>query len=83
MWKNKWTGVVLLTRWVWADWADRDIALGRAGCKKLKKRMIYPEALILWEDNDTTNTSQSCLKKLKLKDYDKVQERRRTVYEGS
>lgn len=54
MWKDKHTGLVLLTRWVLADWAHHD--------KKDPK--LYPEALILWGDGGTTNTSHPCLKVL-------------------
>lgn len=54
MWKDKHTGLVLLTRWALADWAHHD--------KKDPK--LYPEALILWGDGETTNTSHPCLKVL-------------------
>jgi len=54
IWKDKHTGLVLLTRWALTDWAHHD--------KKDPK--LYPEALILWGDGGTTNTSHPCLKVL-------------------
>lgn len=53
-WRDKHVGLVLMTRWVLADWLNYDR-------KDLK---LYPEALILWGDGDTTNTSHQCLKVL-------------------
>lgn len=50
---NKTVGLVLLTRWTLMDWADYE-----------EREKLYPEALILWEDGDTTNTSHACLKRL-------------------
>lgn len=52
IWRDKHVGLVLMTRWVLADWMRHD--------KEDPK--LYPEALILWGDGETTNTSQSCLK---------------------
>ena len=52
IWRDKHVGLVLMTRWVLADWDKFD----------KKEPKIYPEALILWGDGETTNTSQSCLK---------------------
>lgn len=52
IWRNKRIGLVLMTRWVLADWMRHD----------KKEPKLYPEALILWGDGETTNTSQSCLK---------------------
>ena len=52
IWCDKHVGFVLMTRWVLADWDKFD----------KKEPKIYPEALILWGDGGTTNTSQSCLK---------------------
>lgn len=52
MWRNKHVGLVLMTRWVLADWDRFD----------KKEPKVFPEALILWGDGETTNTSQSCLK---------------------
>lgn len=54
VWRDKHIGLVLMTRWVLADW------------DKFYKGepKIYPEALILWGDGGTTNTSQACLKVL-------------------
>jgi len=54
MWKDKHTGLVLMTRWVLADWMRWD----------RKEPTLYPEALILWGDGGTTNTSHACLKVL-------------------
>lgn len=54
MWRDKHNGLVLMTRWVVADW------LSHEG----KEPDLFPEALILWNDGDTTNTSQACLQKL-------------------
>ena len=53
-WRDKHVGLVLMTRWVLADW------LAHEG----KEMKIFPEALILWGDGETTNTSQSLLKVL-------------------
>lgn len=52
MWRNKHVGLVLMTRWVLADWDRFD----------KKEPKVFPEALVLWGDDETTNTSQSCLK---------------------
>ncbi len=52
MWRNKHVGLVLMTRWVLADWDRFD----------KKEPKVFPEALILWGDGETTNTSQPCLK---------------------
>jgi hypothetical protein len=52
--RDKHIGLVLMTRWVLADWVRFD--------KKDPK--IFPEALVLWGDGDTTNTNQSCLRLL-------------------
>lgn len=52
--RNKHVGLVLMTRWVLADWDRID----------KKEPKIFPEALVLWGDGETTNTSQSCLKVL-------------------
>jgi hypothetical protein len=52
MWKDKHVGLVLLTRWVLSDWVRWD----------RKQPKLYPEALILWGDGGTTNTSQSLLR---------------------
>ena len=52
MWKDKHVGLVLLTRWILADWVRWD----------RKQPKLYPEALVLWGDGGTTNTSQSLLR---------------------
>ena len=48
---NKHFGIVLKTRWVLDDWVRYDN----------KEPALYPEALILWADGDTTNTSHGAL----------------------
>ena len=52
---NKHVGIVLKTRWTLADWVPYDN----------KDPTIYPEALILWADGETTNTSHSAICDLK------------------
>lgn len=51
---NKTVGLVLLTRWTRMDWGTEE-----------EVNTLYPEALVLWEDGDTTNTSHPCLERLK------------------
>jgi hypothetical protein len=50
--RDKHVGLVLMTRWILADWMRFD---GKAAT-------LVPEACILWGDGDVTNTSHSCLK---------------------
>ena len=52
---NKHVGIVLKTRWTLADWLSYEN----------KDPTIYPEALILWADGETTNTSHSAICDLK------------------
>ena len=55
IWRDKHVGLVLMTRWVLADWDKFD----------KKEPKLFPEALILWGDGGTTNTSHPCLKVLR------------------
>ena len=55
IWRDKHVGLVLMTRWVLADWIRHD----------KKEPKLFPEALILWGDGGTTNTSHPCLKVLR------------------
>lgn len=50
--ERKHVGLVLKTRWVLADWMRYD----------KKEPKLYPEALILWADGETTNTSHEGLR---------------------
>lgn len=50
---NKTVGLILLTRWTRMDWGN-----------EAEAQNVYPEALVLWEDGDTTNTSHACLTRL-------------------
>ena len=52
MFENKRTGIVIATRWVLCDWMK----------PKKESLSLLPEALILWEDGETTNTTHGCLK---------------------
>jgi hypothetical protein len=51
LYTNKCVGLVIKTRWVLADWMRHD----------KKEPKLYPEALILWADGETTNTSHGAL----------------------
>lgn len=51
-WRNKHVGLVLMTRWMLADWLKLD----------KKEPKLFPEALVLWGDGGVTNTSHPCLK---------------------
>jgi hypothetical protein len=51
---EKIVGTVLEVRWCLADWM-------RSEGKEVD---YYPEAVILWNDGDTSNTSQNCLVKI-------------------
>lgn len=51
---EKTVGTVLEARWCLADWM-------RSEGKEVD---YYPEAVILWNDGDTSNTSQNCLVKI-------------------
>lgn len=51
---EKTVGTVLEARWCLADWMRHE---GR-------EVHYYPEAVILWNDGDTSNTSQACLVKI-------------------
>jgi hypothetical protein len=51
-WKNKHMGLVIGTRWVKVDWdQSRDF-------------YCVPEAVVRWNDGETTNTSQSLLRSI-------------------
>lgn len=55
---RKTTGLVLMVRWCLADWIYNPN----------KKTELMPEALVLWNDGETTNTSHECLVKLDEKE---------------
>lgn len=52
MWRNKLVGLVIGTRWVKVDWDQS------------KEFYCVPEAIIRWNDGETTNTSQSLLRNI-------------------
>jgi hypothetical protein len=54
VWQSKHVGFVLMTRWVLPEMHHDE-----------KEPELYPEALILWGDGDTTNTSHQCLEVLR------------------
>lgn len=63
---NKRVGTVLECRWCLADWMRTEG----------KEVDYFPEAVVLWNDGETTNTSQACL--IKISEDEKMTEKKPT-----